>query len=173
MGEWATGVLISALFPKGEPRQPGTRQITFPRSVLHPCPILGVKVVELTVRFRVTSKWGKKKEKKRGRGGEERRKKEKEEHGGRRRDDSDGWISVNDFFFLSFFSARAGNIETRQKRTSRNNDFEGYCRSKRYCVQLLCESFSEKVVRRENVDVSCIDTSSLLRGISPVLSGSR
>jgi len=26
----ATGVLISALFPKGEPRQPGTRQITFP-----------------------------------------------------------------------------------------------------------------------------------------------
>lgn len=51
MGEWATGVLISALFPKGEPRQPGTRQITFPRSVLHPCPILGVEVVELTARF--------------------------------------------------------------------------------------------------------------------------
>lgn len=50
----ATGVLISALFPKGEPRQPGTRQITFPRFALYPRPILGVEVVELTARFDTT-----------------------------------------------------------------------------------------------------------------------
>lgn len=48
-------MLISALFPKGEPRQPGTWQITFPRSVLHPCPILGVEVVELTARSRAAT----------------------------------------------------------------------------------------------------------------------
>lgn len=50
----ATGVLISALFPKGEPRQPGTRQITFPRFALYPRPILGVEVVELTARSDAT-----------------------------------------------------------------------------------------------------------------------
>lgn len=52
--ERATGVLISALFPKGEPRQPGTRQITFPRFALYPRPILGVEVVELTARSDAT-----------------------------------------------------------------------------------------------------------------------
>ena len=92
MGEWATGVLISALFPKGEPRQPGTRQITFPRSVLHPCPILGVKVVELTVRFRVTSKWGKKKR---------RKEEEGERNGGRKRkkntEEEDGTTATDGF----------------------------------------------------------------------------
>lgn len=96
MGEWATGVLISALFPKGEPRQPGTRQITFPRSVLHPCPILGVKVVELTVRFRVTSKWKKKKKRERVGKNEGRKRKENME---KEKDGNDGWISVSDFFF--------------------------------------------------------------------------
>lgn len=51
----ATGVLISALFPKGEPRQPGTRQIMFPPvSRYTPDPILGVEVVELTARSDAT-----------------------------------------------------------------------------------------------------------------------
>lgn len=47
-------MLISALFPKGEPRQPGTRQITFPRFALYPRPILGVEVVELAARSDAT-----------------------------------------------------------------------------------------------------------------------
>lgn len=59
-------MLISALFPKGEPRQPGTRQITFPRPVLHPRPTLGVEVVEFAACALALGRDGKrKKERKR------------------------------------------------------------------------------------------------------------